>query len=279
VPWTELALELDSAAAEAFADALLEAGAHSVALEPGAGEAAARTRLSAIVALERDPAALAAAAARSAGLAAAPPLRLGRIEDQDWVRRAQSQFAPIAIGARLAIAPSWSAAPPGAEVVVRIDPGTAFGTGGHASTLLALRFLERRVRGGERVLDYGCGSGILAIAAAKLGAAQCDAVDVDPQALEAAAGNARANRVALRVAAPEALAPARYDIVVSNILAQPLIVLAPLLAARVAPRGRLALSGLLEAQAREVAQAYAPWLELAVSAAEEGWALLEGVRR
>ncbi len=279
MPWLELALELEAAAAEAFGDALLAAGAQSVWLELGANGTAVCTRVSAILALETEARALVAEAVRAAGLAAAPPFTLARLEDEDWVRRVQSQFAPIAIGERLAVAPSWHEPPPRAAAVVRIDPGTAFGTGSHASTRLALRFLERGVRGGERVLDYGCGSGILAIAAAKLGAAQADAVDVDSQALEAARANARANRVALRVATPEALAPGSYDIVVANILAQPLILLAPLLAARVAPGGRLALSGVLESQASEVEHAYAPWLELEVGEAEEGWALLEGVRR
>jgi ribosomal protein L11 methyltransferase len=278
VPWLELALEIEGEAAEAFADALLEAGAHSVWIEPGSGASASRAQVSAILAPDADARSLAAAAARAAALARVPPFALERIEDEDWVRRVQSQFAPITIGERLAVAPSWVDPPPHARTVVRIDPGAAFGTGGHASTRLALRFLARSVRGGERVLDYGCGSGILAIAAAKLGARSIDAVDVDAQALAVAAANTRADRVEVRLAAPEALAPGCYDIVVANILAQPLIALAPLLAARLALRGRLALSGVLEGQASELAQAYAPWLELTVSDAEEGWALLEGSR-
>ena len=138
-----------------------------------------------------------------------------------------------------------------------IDPGLAFGTGTHPSTKLVLAYLERTIRGGERVLDYGCGSGILAIAAAKLGAAHVDGVDVDPQAVETAAANATANGVDLNATLPDALAAADYDLVVSNILAQPLIVLAPLLAAR---GRRLALSGILDEQAEEVMHAYRPWL-------------------
>jgi ribosomal protein L11 methyltransferase len=129
------------------------------------------------------------------------------------------------------------------------------------------------------VLDYGCGSGILAIAAAKLGAARIDGIDLDPQAVEITAANARANRVVLRAALPEALPPANYDIVVSNILAQPLIVLAPLLAARAAPRGRIALSGILQSQSAEVMAAYAPWFSMQNRPDEDSWALLEGVRK
>ncbi len=140
-------------------------------------------------------------------------------------------------------------------------------------------FSREAVRGGERVLDYGCGSGILALAAAKLGAARVDGVDVDPQAVETALANARANGVELRAALPEALPVARYDIVVSNILAQPLIVLAPLLAERTAPGGRLALAGILHSQGEEVAAAYRPWFEADATELCEGWVLVSGVRR
>jgi ribosomal protein L11 methyltransferase len=232
--------------------------------------------MTALLAAQADPAAVVSAAARACGLAQAPAYALSRVADEDWVRRSQSQFEPLAVGERLWIGPSWHEPPPGRSVV-RLDPGLAFGTGSHPSTRLVLRFLERTVRGGERVLDYGCGSGILAIAAARLGAASVDAVDVDPQAVQSTTANARANAVTVRALAPEALADAAYDIVVANILAQPLIVLAPLLASRTAPGGRIALSGILESQAGEVASAYAPWFGLRISP-EEGWALVEGER-
>ncbi|HSU64010.1 MAG TPA: 50S ribosomal protein L11 methyltransferase, partial [Burkholderiales bacterium] len=169
--------------------------------------------------------------------------------------------------------------PTDGRAVVRLDPGLAFGTGSHPTTRLVLRFLERELRGGEGVLDYGCGSGILAIAAAKLGAARVDAVDIDPHALDVTAANARANRAAVRASRPEALASKLYDVVVSNILAQPLIMLAPLLAARTAPEGRIALAGVLEGQAFEVAAHYTTWFDLRTSLIDEGWGLIEGIRK
>jgi ribosomal protein L11 methyltransferase len=272
-----LMLDVDAGAAEALSDALLDAGAFSVSFD---GVEGARCRMSALVGLHANADVLLATAAATARLAVPPDFSVARIDDEDWVRRSQAQFAPVRIGERLWVGPSWEEPPPRTDAVVRLDPGLAFGTGSHPSTRLVLRFLEQHVRGGERVLDYGCGSGVLAIAAAKLGAAQVDAVDVDPEAVQTAADNARANDVAVRAAAPDALAPALYDLVVSNILAQPLILLAPLLAARTTDRGRIALSGILQDQAAEVADAYAAFFDVARSArTEEGWALIEGVRR
>ena len=162
---------------------------------------------------------------------------------------------------------------------MRIDPGLAFGTGSHATTRLVLGFLDRTIKGGERVLDYGCGSGILAIAAAKLGAQHIDAVDTDPAAITVTHENASANGVPVRACLPEALPQGRYDVLVANIMAQPLIQLAPRLAALAKPGAALALAGLLETQADEVARAYRARFEVAVEATEEGWALLSGVRR
>ena len=159
---------------------------------------------------------------------------------------------------------------------MRIDPGLAFGTGSHPSTRLVLVFLEGTIRGGERVLDYGCGSGILAIAAAKLGAMQVDAVDIDHRAVETARANALANAVAPTAALPDALTAVDYDVVVANILAQPLIELAPLFARLGA---RVALCGILETQAAEVTQAYAPWFDMRMAGSDEGWVLLAGGRK
>jgi ribosomal protein L11 methyltransferase len=273
--WLSLMLDVDTRAAEALSDALLDGGAYSVSFD---GVEAARCLMIALVDLDADADALLARAAAIAQLTATPDFKVARIEDEDWVRRSQAQFEPVRIGERLWVGPSWQE-PPRAGAVVRLDPGLAFGTGSHPSTRLVLRFLEQHIQGGERVLDYGCGSGILAIAAAKLGAAQVDAVDVDAEAVRTAADNARANDVAVRAAAPDVLAPALYDVVVSNILAQPLIVLAPLLAARTAGRGRIALSGILEDQAAEVANAYAPFFDARSTRIEDGWALIEGTRR
>lgn len=272
--WLAVTLQVDSLAAEALSEALLEAGADSVSLEQ---PDAPRVQLKALFTPQRDAAALLASASAACGLAT-PAFAIERLEDEDWVRRSQSQFAPLQIGARLWIGPSWHRPPPGIAAVT-LDPGLAFGTGSHPTTRLVLQFLERHIAGGERVLDYGCGSGILAIAAAKLGAGRIGATDIDPAALETAAENALANGVALELRPPQDLGPGLYDIVVANILAQPLIVLAPLLAARTAPGGRLALSGILESQAAEVAEAYAAWFDVAATQMEEGWALVQGARR
>jgi ribosomal protein L11 methyltransferase len=274
VAWLSIALDLDLLQAEALSEALMEAGAESVALDP----AGPQMRLTALAAPGTDAATLVASAAAAAALTL-PAFVVTRLEDEDWVRRSQSQFGPIRISSRLWIVPSWHTPPDHAAIVVRLDPGLAFGTGSHVSTRLVLRFLEKHVRNGDRVLDYGCGSGILAIVAAKLGAGEIAAVDIDPQALETTMSNASGNGVALQVAAPEFLRTGTYDLVVANILAGPLIALEPLLAARTRRGGRVALSGILESQAAEVAAAYARDFDTAAGAAEEGWALVEGTRR
>jgi ribosomal protein L11 methyltransferase len=275
MPWLALTLEVDAGAAQAMSDALVEAGAQSVSIE---NLERSSPTLQAVIAIDADPKRLLLEASKIAGLAAAPRFSLSEVADEDWVRKTQAQFTPIEIGARLWVGPSWHQ-PPAGRVAVRLDPGLAFGTGTHPSTRLILNFLEKQIKGGERVLDYGCGSGILAIAAAKLGAARVDGVDVDTQAVETAIANARSNGIELRAGLPEALPCGAYDIVVSNILAQPLIVLAPLLAARTARGGRIALAGILQSQAAEVAAAYVPWFDLKSDAALDGWALVAGLRR
>jgi ribosomal protein L11 methyltransferase len=275
MPFLALRVEVERAAAEALSDALLELGAQSASIDH---PDAPRVTLQALFAEHEHPLRLLDAAAQACGLRAGQA-QVSRVEDQDWVRRSQAQFEALRVGPRLWIGASWHCAPRDATSVVRLDPGLAFGTGSHPSTKLVLGFLERVITGGERVLDYGCGSGILAIAAAKLGAAQVDAVDIDPQAVEVTLSNAHANAVSTRACLPAALAPGAYDIVVANILAQPLIALAAELTSRTAPGGRIALAGILSSQVDEVRAPYAPAFAMEVGAREDDWALLCGVRR
>ena len=208
-------------------------------------------------------------------------LALRAVADQDWVRLTQSQFAPVEITPSFWIVPSWHQAPPQAEQVIRLDPGLAFGTGTHPTTRMCLRWTAQQApalaAGWQRVLDYGCGSGILAIGAALFGGRDIDAVDIDPAAVTATAANARDNGVTLRAGLPDA-AQGAYPLVLANILATPLKLLAPLLAGHVAPGGHLVLAGILERQADELKAAYAPWLALAVSDSEDGWILMTAQR-
>ena len=303
--WLRLQMDVRAPLAEALSDALLDLGAHSVTIEdahadtpdetpcygePGIDAIAAwqDSRISAIVDLHSDARVLIEAAACAAGLAAAPEYSMARVDDDDWVRRTQSQFSPLQVGERLWIVPSWCAPPAaGDAIVVRLDPGLAFGTGSHATTRLMLGWLQRALREQRaegsrlacRVLDYGCGSGILALAAAKLGACDVVAIDLDPRALEACAENARANGVSLRIGLPQALPAGRYDMIVSNILARPLVDLAPRFAACTDRGARIALCGVLAEQAAQVTAAYASNFNLRVEAVSEGWALLAGERR
>lgn len=198
---------------------------------------------------------------------------LETVAEQDWVRLTQSQFAPVEITPSFWIVPSWHEAPAAATRVIRLDPGLAFGTGTHPTTKMCLRWIARQAGGWERVLDYGCGSGILAIAAAMHGARAVDAVDIDAAAVEATRANAAANGVGLAAALPDA-AQGRYPLVLANILASPLKLLAPLLCGHVAPGGSLVLAGILERQADELTAAYAPWVPLVVTDREEGWVLM-----
>ncbi len=195
------------------------------------------------------------------------------VPEQDWVRLTQSQFEPVPITPTFWIVPTWHAVPPQAERVIRLDPGLAFGTGTHPTTRMCLRWLAAHPPAGQRVLDYGCGSGILAIGAALHGAASVDAIDIDPAAVQATRDNAAANGVSLVAGLPDQ-AQGAYDTVLANILATPLKVLAPLLAGHVAPGGALVLAGVLERQTAELQAAYLPWLRLDVADAEDGWVLL-----
>jgi ribosomal protein L11 methyltransferase len=200
-------------------------------------------------------------------------LGVAPVPDQDWVRLTQSQFAPVSITPDFWIVPTWHEPPAQATHVIRLDPGLAFGTGTHPTTRMCLRWIAQHPLAGTRVLDYGCGSGILAIGAALFGATQIDAVDIDPAAVQSTVANAQANRVRVRAALPAA-ASGRYGLVLANILAMPLKVLAPLLCSHVAPGGSLVLAGILERQAEELADAYATHAPLRVADAEDGWVLM-----
>ncbi len=286
-------------AAETLADALIEHGALSVSIEdasaggideqplygePGfepARHAWARSKLRVLA--ERDGAdAMIEAACAATQSRAAIETRVA-VEDTDWVRQTQSQFAPTRISERLWIVPSWHAPPDERAVIVRLDPGVAFGTGTHPTTRLCLAWLDAALAPGASVLDYGCGSGILAIAAAKLGARAVVGVDIDPQALAAARANSRANDVDASYTDLHGLSQSAitFDVVLANILSNPLKLLAPALAARVAPRGSLVLSGVLERQADEVIAAYRHadnTLALKVWQSDDGWVCLVGSR-
>ena len=201
-----------------------------------------------------------------------------QVPEQDWVRLTQSQFAPVDITPEFWIVPTWHELPPEARVSIRLDPGLAFGTGTHPTTRMCLRWIARQPQGGlGRTLDYGCGSGILAIGAAKFGATDIDAVDIDPAAVESTRYNADANAVQLKAGLPDA-GNGEYRTVLANILATPLKVLAPLLCGRVAAGGSLVLAGILERQADELKEAYAPYLALEVADSEDGWILMTARR-
>ncbi len=200
---------------------------------------------------------------------------LTAVVEQDWVRITQAQFTPVEITPEFWVVPSWHQAPPAARQVIRLDPGLAFGTGTHPTTRMCLRWLAQHPAQvhGQRVLDYGCGSGILAIGAALLGASPIDAVDIDPAAVKATLDNARDNQVSLMAGLPDR-AQGRYGLVLANILATPLKLLAPLLCGHMLPGGQLLLAGILARQAPELQAAYAPWLVLQVLDEEEGWVLM-----
>jgi ribosomal protein L11 methyltransferase len=200
-------------------------------------------------------------------------LGIQSVEDQDWVRLTQSQFAPVEVTPDFWIVPTWHEPPEQARQIIRLDPGLAFGTGTHPTTRMCLRWIAQHGLQGQRVLDYGCGSGILAIGAAKYGATHIDAVDIDEAAVTSTELNAQANGVRLQAGLPDK-AQGQYETVLANILATPLKVLAPLLCSYVAPGGHLVLAGILERQAEELQAAYAPWASLEVADTQEGWILM-----
>ena len=289
--WVQVTVEVPERAVPVASDTLEAAGALSVTVtdagddpvyEPLPGETRAWTqsRVTGLFAAPRDPGPLREALHAALGT---PPAgwRVARLADRDWERAWLDDYRPMRFGRRLWVGPSDAPAPDPDAVTLRLDPGLAFGTGTHATTALCLDWLADAAPA-ARVLDYGCGSGILAIAALLLGGGAAHAVDIDPQALVATRRNAAANGVAahLAVGAPEALTDdARFDLVLANILAGPLADLAPRLAARVAPGGTLVLSGLLEAQVDAVAAAYAGAFAPFAVDLRDGWARLVARRR
>lgn len=297
--WIEIIIEVAREQAEPLSDALMDAGALSVSVEdadegtvnekpifgePGMepDEAAwDRSRVVALAEKDSDHRAIVAEAAAAIGLAEVPSHTVRTVEEQDWVRLTQSQFAPIHIGKNIWVVPSWHDAPDPAALVLELDPGLAFGTGSHPTTRLCMEWLEAHAPANKTVLDYGCGSGILAMVASKLGARSVIGVDIDPQAIESAHFNAERNQCQIEFALPEAFGEAhpaseKFDVVVANILSSPLKLMAPMLAGRVAAGGSLILSGVLARQAEEVAAAYAPFIRLSVWAEHEGWVALSG---
>jgi ribosomal protein L11 methyltransferase len=295
--WQALKIRSGDAQAEALSDALLELGALSAGIEDAfagteqeqplfgePGEPAAgvwqTSIVSALFPSEADVPALAHEAAHRAGMGETPPFSVETVEDQDWVRLTQSQFEPIKISERLWIVPTWHHAPDPDTVNLILDPGLAFGTGSHPTTRLCLQWLDAHIKGEETVLDYGCGSGILAIAAKKFGAGRVVGVDIDPQAIVASKANAIQNSVQAEFfLADEAPSGVLADILVANILTNPLKVLAPALAARVKPGGTIVLSGILEPQAQDVITVYGEWFDMTLDGLDEGWVRLRGIKK
>lgn len=290
--WLSLKLAAGQAEAETLADALMDAGALSVSIEdrdagteaeapqfgePGLDDPKAWQRNWVVALLDADTDV--DDLLRRLGLPADHERQLETVAEQDWVRLTQSQFDPIPISGRLWIVPSWHAAPDPDALVLVLDPGLAFGTGSHPTTRLCLKWLEAKVRGGESVLDYGCGSGILAIAARKLGAGRVVGADIDPQAVAASRDNAARNDADIEFHLPDALPAGEFDILVANILTNPLKALAPLLAGLTQPAGRLVMSGILEQQAEAVMQVYRTWFEFETPVAEDGWVRLCGRKK
>ncbi len=295
--WLTLIVNSDAAHAEALSETLLDLGALSVDLldadadtpdeqaifgEPGEPPPGIwqHNRVSALFDNNQDVVAILRQAANNIGLTDLPEHRIEPLADNDWVRLTQSQFDPIPISPRLWIVPTWHTASDPSAINIVLDPGLAFGTGSHPTTRLCLRWLDDHLKGGETILDYGCGSGILAIAARKLGAISAVGIDVDVQAVTASRDNALANQVdTIEFHLPNRSPQARYDVVVANILTNPLRVLAPLLADATQTGGQIVLSGILEQQAQDVMNVYQAWFDFNPPIFEDGWSCLSGRKR
>ncbi|MDP2827701.1 MAG: 50S ribosomal protein L11 methyltransferase [Sulfuricellaceae bacterium] len=316
MPWQALKIAADAKTADTLSEMLMDLGALSVSIadahagtaqeqelfgEPGEPPAGVwqDALLEALFDADVDIAAVVADAAAMAGLENVPVYTVEAVAEQDWVRQTQAQFDPIPISPRLWIVPTWHESPDPSAINIILDPGLAFGTGSHPTTRLCLQWLDSNLRGGETVLDYGCGSGILAIAAMKLGAADVIGVDIDPQAIQASEYNASQNQVAARFLLPGSHARlplseghplpnpppegegamVKVDVVIANILTNPLKILAPMLAAAGLPGSRIVLSGILAHQAQDVLSVYRQWFDIQVADESEGWACLSGIRK
>jgi len=297
MPWLSLVVDSDAEHAEALSEALLELGALSVDLldadagtpdeqvifgEPGESPPGVwqHNLVSALFDSDKDVVAILHKASADVGLKQLPEHRIETLADNDWVRLTQSQFEPIPISPRLWIVPTWHTPSDPNAINIVLDPGLAFGTGSHPTTRLCLRWLDDNLQGGESVLDYGCGSGILAIAAIKLGAARAVGVDVDLQAVIASRDNAIANKVENAwFYLPDDAPHSSYDLVVANILTNPLRILAPLLAKAARTGGQIVLSGILKEQAQDVMNIYQQWFDLNAPIFEDGWSCLSGRKR
>ncbi|HWV64042.1 MAG TPA: 50S ribosomal protein L11 methyltransferase [Oxalicibacterium sp.] len=297
--WTEIVIEVARTHAEALSDALIDAGALSVSVEdadfgtdaeqPLFGEpgmepeeaAWENSRVVALTAEDADQVAMIDEAAQTVGLQASTlKYTLREVAEQDWVRLTQSQFEPMHIGKNIWVVPSWHDAPDPSALVLELDPGLAFGTGSHPTTRLCMEWLEAHPPLDRTVLDYGCGSGILAMVAKKVGAAKVIGIDIDPQAVEAAQANTIRNRCEVDYYVPDDFAATgqsqAFDVVVANILANPLKLMAPMLSGRVKSGGALLLSGVLATQADDVIATYAPFIKLSIWREQEGWVALAG---
>lgn len=303
--WISLTVEINAADVEFLSDKLFELGAMAVDIhdaaagteqeqplfdEPGelTAEVWAKAAVTALFEQDANIPDIMHTITQALQLTSQPAFRVSHLAEQDWVKLTQAQFDPIKISARLWIVPTWHQPPDPAAINLILDPGRAFGTGSHPTTQLCLSWLDRNVQANETVLDYGCGSGILAIAALKLGADKVLGIDIDTNAIAASRDNAALNRcdpekilfaTTLDSAQTNTIKAVTADRVVANILANPLMMLAPILTNSLRKGGHIALSGILEEQADEVIEVYRRWFEMEVADRKEDWVLLSGVKK
>ena len=291
--WFSVQIDTDCLHAEILTDALLHTGALSASIEdadagtplemPQFGEPGSepspkwkRSRITALFSMDQDVHQIISQCASMAGFDETPAFILEKITEQNWVALTQSQFEPLRISERLWVVPSWHQPPYPEAINLILDPGMAFGTGSHPTTRMCMQWLDKTVFKGAFVLDYGCGSGILAITAAKLGAKEVIGIDIDKEAVKIATANANNNKVSARFYDSTFNIKQQFDIVIANIVFNPLTALAPLLFMHVRPRGQLLLSGILADQADKLIAAYQPFIQLGIADFDESWVLLSG---